>query len=88
MVTKESDVGEAVYLAAADGSGRLRFAAGVDAVALAEAQVATLRQATTYGTSTGWSGGSWTGIGGGSVSGVSGASLVSGSRSGCGGEGA
>src|SRR5215470_8569536 len=34
-VTKESDVAEAVYLAANDASGRLRFPAGPDAVALA-----------------------------------------------------
>src|SRR5215510_6375319 len=36
-VTKESDVAEAVYLAATDRSGRLRFPAGPDAVALASA---------------------------------------------------
>jgi NAD(P)-dependent dehydrogenase (short-subunit alcohol dehydrogenase family) len=36
-VTKESDVAEAVYLAATDASGRLRFPAGPDAVALAGA---------------------------------------------------
>jgi NAD(P)-dependent dehydrogenase (short-subunit alcohol dehydrogenase family) len=36
-VTKESDVAEAVYLAATDQSGRLRFPAGPDAVALASA---------------------------------------------------
>jgi len=34
--TKESDVAEAVWQAANDTSGRLRFAAGADAVALAE----------------------------------------------------
>src|SRR5215510_14675445 len=34
-VTKESDVAEAVYRAATDPSGRLRFPAGPDAVALA-----------------------------------------------------
>jgi NAD(P)-dependent dehydrogenase (short-subunit alcohol dehydrogenase family) len=36
MVTKESDVAEAVYRAANDVSGRLRFPAGADAVALAQ----------------------------------------------------
>ena len=35
-VTKESDVAEAVYLAANDVSGQLRFPAGADAVALAQ----------------------------------------------------
>jgi short-subunit dehydrogenase len=35
-VTTESDVAEVVWRAANDGSGRLRFAAGADAVALAE----------------------------------------------------
>ena len=35
-VTKESDVAEAVYRAANDASGRLRFPAGPDAVALAD----------------------------------------------------
>ena len=35
MVTRESDVAEAVYRAANDGSGQLRFPAGPDAVALA-----------------------------------------------------
>lgn len=35
-VTKESDVAEAVYRAAADSSGQLRFPAGPDAVALAQ----------------------------------------------------
>jgi NAD(P)-dependent dehydrogenase (short-subunit alcohol dehydrogenase family) len=35
-VTKESDVAEAVYLAAADTSAQLRFPAGPDAVALAQ----------------------------------------------------
>lgn len=33
-VTTESDVAEAVYRAATDASGRLRFPAGADAVAL------------------------------------------------------
>lgn len=36
MVTKESDVAEAVFLAANDDSGRLHFPAGADAVALAK----------------------------------------------------
>ena len=36
-VTKESDVAEAVYRAANDASGQLRFPAGPDAVALAQA---------------------------------------------------
>ena len=36
MVTKESDVAEAVYRAANDASGQLRFPAGPDAVALAQ----------------------------------------------------
>jgi hypothetical protein len=35
-VTKESDVAEVVYGAANDVSGRLRFPAGPDAVALAQ----------------------------------------------------
>jgi NAD(P)-dependent dehydrogenase (short-subunit alcohol dehydrogenase family) len=35
-VTKESDVAETVYIAAIDTSGRLRFPAGADAVALAQ----------------------------------------------------
>ena len=35
-VTKESDVTEAVYRAANDASGRLRFPAGADALALAQ----------------------------------------------------
>ena len=35
-VTKESDVAEAVYRAANDESGQLRFPAGADAVALAQ----------------------------------------------------
>jgi NAD(P)-dependent dehydrogenase (short-subunit alcohol dehydrogenase family) len=35
-VTKESDVAEAVYLAASDTSAQLRFPAGPDAVALAQ----------------------------------------------------
>jgi hypothetical protein len=35
-VTKESDVAEAVYRAANDASGQLRFPAGPDAVALAD----------------------------------------------------
>jgi len=34
-VTTQSDVAEAVYRAATDGSGQLRFPAGADAVALA-----------------------------------------------------
>jgi short-subunit dehydrogenase len=38
-VTTESDVAEAVYRAANDASGQLRFPAGADAVALAMAQV-------------------------------------------------
>jgi NAD(P)-dependent dehydrogenase (short-subunit alcohol dehydrogenase family) len=37
-VTKESDVAEAVYRAANDVSGQLRFPAGADAVALAQAR--------------------------------------------------
>ena len=37
MVTKETDVAEAVWLAANDMSGQLRFPAGLDAVALAQA---------------------------------------------------
>ena len=37
-VTTESDVAEAVYRAATDASGQLRFPAGADAVALATAQ--------------------------------------------------
>ncbi|CAN1723369.1 Short subunit dehydrogenase [Hyphomicrobium sp. 1Nfss2.1] len=37
LVTKEVDVAEAVWQAANDQSGRLRFAAGADAVALARA---------------------------------------------------
>jgi hypothetical protein len=37
-VTTESDVAEAVYRAANDVSGRLRFPAGPDAVALAESR--------------------------------------------------
>ena len=39
-VTKESDVAEAVFLAANDASAQLRFPAGPDAVALAHAAVA------------------------------------------------
>ncbi|AKU97886.1 Short-chain dehydrogenase/reductase SDR [Labilithrix luteola] len=39
VVTKESDVAEAVYRAANDTSGQLRFPAGPDAVALAEASM-------------------------------------------------
>jgi NAD(P)-dependent dehydrogenase (short-subunit alcohol dehydrogenase family) len=38
VVTTESDVAEAVYRAATDTSGQLRFAAGPDAVALANAR--------------------------------------------------
>jgi NAD(P)-dependent dehydrogenase (short-subunit alcohol dehydrogenase family) len=37
LVTKESDVAETVYRAANDASGQLRFPAGPDAVALAQA---------------------------------------------------
>ena len=37
MTTKETDVAEAVFLAATDGSARLRYPAGPDAVALAGA---------------------------------------------------
>jgi hypothetical protein len=37
MVTKETDVAETVWLAANDLSGQLRFPAGPDAVALAQA---------------------------------------------------
>jgi NAD(P)-dependent dehydrogenase (short-subunit alcohol dehydrogenase family) len=37
MVTKESDVAEAIWQAASDTSGQLRFPAGPDAVALANA---------------------------------------------------
>ena len=37
-VTKESDVAEAVYRAAADSSAQLRFPAGPDAVALAQSR--------------------------------------------------
>jgi hypothetical protein len=36
-VTTEADVAEAVYRAATDTSGQLRFPAGADAVALAQA---------------------------------------------------
>jgi NAD(P)-dependent dehydrogenase (short-subunit alcohol dehydrogenase family) len=36
-VTKESDVAEAVWRAAGDASGQLRFPAGADAVVLAQA---------------------------------------------------
>jgi NAD(P)-dependent dehydrogenase (short-subunit alcohol dehydrogenase family) len=35
LVTRESDVADAVFLAATDGTTRLRYAAGADAVALA-----------------------------------------------------
>ncbi|WP_207458242.1 SDR family oxidoreductase [Azospirillum sp. SYSU D00513] len=38
LVTKESDVAEAVYAAATDGTDRLRYPAGADAVALAQAR--------------------------------------------------
>jgi NAD(P)-dependent dehydrogenase (short-subunit alcohol dehydrogenase family) len=38
VFTVESDVADAVYRAATDASGRLRFPAGADAVALADAQ--------------------------------------------------
>ena len=37
-VTKESDVAEAVYRAATDASGQLRFPAGADALALAQSR--------------------------------------------------
>jgi NAD(P)-dependent dehydrogenase (short-subunit alcohol dehydrogenase family) len=37
LVTTESDVAEAVWRAANDGSAQLRFPAGADAVALAQA---------------------------------------------------
>jgi NAD(P)-dependent dehydrogenase (short-subunit alcohol dehydrogenase family) len=37
-VTTESDVAEAVYRAATDASGQLRFPAGADAVALAQSR--------------------------------------------------
>ena len=40
-VTRESDVAEAVYCAATDTTGQLRFPAGADAVALAEASAAS-----------------------------------------------
>ena len=43
MVTKESDVAEAVYAAATDASGQLRFPAGPDAVALARAAATVSR---------------------------------------------
>jgi hypothetical protein len=39
LVTRESDVAEAVWRAAHDTGGRLRFPAGADAVALAQAPV-------------------------------------------------
>jgi short-subunit dehydrogenase len=42
-VTSESDVAEAVWRAANDSSGQLRFPAGADAVALAEASDAATR---------------------------------------------
>jgi NAD(P)-dependent dehydrogenase (short-subunit alcohol dehydrogenase family) len=38
QITKESDVAEAVWLAAHDTSGQLRFPAGADAVALAQSR--------------------------------------------------
>jgi hypothetical protein len=41
-VTTESDVAEAVWLAANDASGQLRFPAGPDAVALAQSKYTTL----------------------------------------------
>jgi hypothetical protein len=41
-VTEESDVAEAVYRAANDGSGQLRFPAGADAVALARSSPAAI----------------------------------------------
>ena len=37
LTTRESDVAEAVWLAATDGSDRLHYPAGADAAALAEA---------------------------------------------------
>lgn len=37
LTTRESDVAEAIFAAATDGSDRLRYPAGADAVALAEA---------------------------------------------------
>ncbi len=40
LTTQESDVAEAVWLAATDGSDRLHYPAGADAVALAQAKVA------------------------------------------------
>lgn len=40
LTTQESDVAEAVWLAATDGSGQLSYPAGADAVALAQAKVA------------------------------------------------
>jgi NAD(P)-dependent dehydrogenase (short-subunit alcohol dehydrogenase family) len=40
MVTRESDVADAVWRAATDGSARLRYPAGRDAVALAEGRAA------------------------------------------------
>ena len=42
-VTKESDVAEAVYRAANDASGQLRFPAGSDAVALAQSARLSIR---------------------------------------------
>jgi hypothetical protein len=39
-VTSESDVAEAVWRAATDASGQLRFPAGADAVALAQSRQA------------------------------------------------
>ena len=41
MVTTEADVADAVYRAATDASGQLRFPAGADAVALAESRLGT-----------------------------------------------
>ena len=43
MVTKESDVAEAVYRAANDSTDQLRFPAGPDAVALAQSRETTVR---------------------------------------------
>jgi hypothetical protein len=38
MVTKETDVAQAIWQAANDNTGKLRFPAGTDAVALANVQ--------------------------------------------------
>jgi len=42
LVTKEADVADAVWRAANDASGQLRFPAGADAVALARARLVTV----------------------------------------------